>query len=221
MSRRALVAWLPALVALAGTGCLGGHLPPLEFYRLAFSDSARMATPLDGTDLRVALAPGSMAVAPYLTPGIYADRSIVYRVDDTQYGSYPSREWALPLSTMLGLVTQDVLRAHPMTAEPAVFDPPSYTSQTYVWRGLVREFEEVDRGSEVFAAVRLEARVVRASDDSVLWSGSVRMEEPVPEGTMPAIVSTLSRVSAAAVSRLAEEARAALARAASAARPRP
>lgn len=218
MSGRAALASLSALLALAGTACLGGRLPPLEFYRLALADSTRVATQLDGSQLRLALAPGSIAIAPYQTPGIYADRSIVYRIGDTQYGAYPSREWALPLSTMLGLVTQDVLRAHPVTAEPAVFEPPAYTSQTYVWRGLVREFEEVDRDSRVFAAVHLEARLVRAADDSVLWAGSVRLEEPVPEGTMPAIVGALSRISADAVGQLADQARAALGRAASAGR---
>lgn len=218
MRGRVAAACLAGLVLLGDAGCFGGRLPALEYYRLAVADSTRLTTLLDGEELRLALAPGAIAIAPYLTPGIYADRSIVYRVGETQYGAYPSREWALPLSTMLGLVTEDVLRAHPVTAEPAVFNPPAYTSQAYVWRGLVREFEEVDRGSRVFAAVRLEARLVRSADDSVLWSGTVRLEEPVPEATMPAIVAALSRVSAEAVGQLADEARAYLGRAASAGR---
>lgn len=218
MTARAALAALASLLSVSSTGCLGGRLPPLEFYRLALADSTRLTTPLDGAELRLALAPGSIAVAPYVTPGIYADRSIVYRIGETQYGAYPSREWALPLSAMLGLVTQDVLRAHPVTAEPAVFDPPAYASQTYVWRGLVREFEEVDRDRQVFAAVQLEARLVRAADDSVVWSGNVRLEDPVPQPTMPAIVDALSRLAADAVGRLADEARASLGRAASAGR---
>lgn len=216
--RRCAAVGLLSLVVVSISGCLGGHLPPLEFYRLAVADSTRLAVPLADTPLRFAIAPGSVAIAPYQTPGIYADRGIVYRIGDTQYGAYPSRQWALPLSTMLGLVTQDVLRAEPLTAQPAVFDPPAYDSETYVWRGFVRQFEEVDRGAEVHAAVALDARLVRASDDSVVWSGSVRFERPVPQGTMPAIVSTLSRVAAEAVGQLADEARASLARAASAGR---
>ena len=214
---RGIAAGLLALgVVVTITGCLGGRMPPLEYYQLATDDSARLATPLSGSALRLTLAPGAVAIAPYQTPGIYADRGIVYRVDDTQYGSYPSREWAMPLSTMLALVTQDVLQARPLTAQPAVFSPSTYAGDTYVWRGFVRQFEEVDRGKDVHAAVALDARLVRVSDDSIVWSGSVRFEEPVPQGTMPAIVSTLSRVSAEAVGQLADEARASLARAASA-----
>ena len=216
--RRAVAGLLTMGVAASLSGCLGGRLPPLEYYRVATADSARLATPLSGSPLQLTLAPGAVAIAPYQTPGIYADRGIVYRIGDTQYGSYPSREWALPLSTMLALLTQDVLAARPLTAQPAVFSPSTYAGETYVWRGFVRQFEEVDRGAEVHAAVALDARVVRVSDDSIVWSGSVRFEEPVPQGTMPAVVSTLSRVATEAVGQLADEARASLARAASAGR---
>jgi hypothetical protein len=76
---------------------------------------------------------------------------------------------------------------------------------------MIRELEEVDRGRDVFAAVRLEARLVRTRDDSVLWSGSARLERAVPEGTMSAIVAMLSRLAAEAVAQLADEARVALA----------
>jgi len=97
-----------------------------------------------------------------------------------------------------------------LTRDQAVFDPPSPHSYTYIWRGLVRELEEVDRGKEVFAAVRLDARLVRARDDSVLWSGSARVERPVPQGTMPAIVEALSAVVADAITQLQDAARASL-----------
>lgn len=207
---------LGAAIAI-GIGCFGRRLPPMELYRLAPTVGAPLPTEIGAS--RGQLAPGAIAIAPYQTPGIYGGRGIVFRIDDTKYGVYPSREWALPVGTMLGLITEDVFRRAPVTQEPALFDPPSYRTQHFVWRALVREMEEVNRGRGVYAAVRLEARVVRSSDDSVVWSGSAGAERAVPQGTMPAIVSTLSALSVEVIGRLAGEARASLARsAASAAR---
>ncbi len=204
------------VIACSTAACFGGRLPPLELYRIALPDRALVATPLGQQPLRLPLPAGSVAIMPYEAPGVYGERNIVYRVGDTQYGAYPSREWALPVATMLGLVTEDVMRRAPITAGGAVFDPPTTTVETYVWRGLVRQFEEVDRGQQVFAAVALDARLVRARDDSVLWSGTVRLERPVPSANMQGIVGGLSSLSAAAVAQLADQARAWLLGAASA-----
>ena len=206
--RRAALALL-----LLSTSCFRGRLPARELYRLRFpgvADSVSVIRDGDGTAGR--LAPGSVAIAPYVAPGLYGDRAVVFRVGDGEYGAYPNREWVMPLPTMLGLLTEDVLSVRPITVERAIYDPPSLHRQTYIWRGMIRELEEVDRGRDVFAAVRLEARLVRTSDDSVLWSGSARLERPVPAGTMPAIVATLSQLAAEAIAQLADEARIALAR---------
>jgi ABC-type uncharacterized transport system auxiliary subunit len=202
------------------TACFHGKLPPQEFYRLHLpepTDSIAAATPDGDTPT---LAAGGVAILPYVAPGVYGNRSIVFRVDESSYGSYPNREWALPVPTMLGMLTEDIFRAHPLTRDAAVFDPPSPHAYAYVWRGLVRELEEVDRGKQVFAVVRLDARLLRAKDDSVLWAGSARLERLVPEGTMPAIVSMLSTLSAEVIAQLQESARTAvLGPAASAVRP--
>lgn len=216
--RRALVVLGGMVLALAPAACIRGHLPAKELYRLTTADSAAATTALAFAPAGV--APGSIAIAPYETPGVYGDPGIVYRVDESSYGVYPAREWALPVGTMLGLMTQDVFARHPLTARTALFDPPSYRTHDYVWRAIVRELEEVDRGHDVYAAVRFDARLVRARDDSVLWSGSARAERPVPQGTMPAIVDALSALSVEVIGRLADEARGSLAAsAASAARP--
>ncbi len=206
----------PALLLVTVSACLGGRLPPLELYRLAVPDSARMATALDQPSLRLPLPSGSVAVAPYVAPGIYGNRNIVYRIGDTEYGSYPSREWSMPLATMLGLFTEDILRRQPIARDGALFDPPSYATQRYVWRGTVREFEEVDRGKRVSAVAELDVRLTRAADDSVLWSGSARVERQVPEATMSAIATALSYAAAEAITTLADQARASLLHAASA-----
>lgn len=207
LTRRLLrrVTHYSALATLAG--CFHGKLPSQEFYRLRLpepTDSIAAATP-DGS--APALAPGGIAILPYVAPGLYGNRGIVFRVDEASYGSYPNREWALPVSSMLGMLTEDIFRARPLTRDPVVYDPPSAHAYAYVWRGLVRELEEVDRGRQVFAVVRFDARLLRAKDDSVLWAGSARLERLVPEGTMPAIISMLSQLSAEVITQLQESAR--------------
>src|SRR3954463_4501295 len=156
-----------ALSLLLVTGCIHGKLPAREFYRLHLpepTDSIAAAT-IDHEGSSSALPAGSVAILPYIAPGLYGDGNIVYRIDDASYGSYPNREWAVPIPTMLGMLTEDIFRARPFTRDPAVFDPPSPHAYAYVWRGYVRELEEVDRGKQVFAVVRLDARVIRARDD--------------------------------------------------------
>ncbi|NUQ22116.1 MAG: hypothetical protein HOQ09_14295, partial [Gemmatimonadaceae bacterium] len=153
---------------------------------------------------------GTLAISQYVVPGIYGDPGIVFRIDDTRYGSYPNREWAVPISEQLGVLTERILARKPLTAERAVFDPPSQRAQTYIWRGTVREFEEVDRGSQVLAAVRIDARIVRVSDDSILWSGTSHIERAARAPNMPGIVQTLSDIAAEAVTDLVTRARAEL-----------
>ena len=215
-SRPQCIAWVVAF-AIAVSSCFRGNLPPLELYRLSLPDTSLLQTPV-----AMPGAPpfaGSIAIAPYEAPGVYGNRNVVYRIGDAQYGTYPSREWALPVSAMLGMITEGVLRLAPLSTGEALYDPPSYRSHELVWRGVVRELEEVDRGRNVFAAVRLEVRLVRAIDDSLLWTGTARRERSVPHPTMPEIVSTLSSLAAEAVQSLADQAHAALTRsAASAAR---
>ena len=199
------------LVAALGFSCpWSGHLPPRELYRLTLPDTAAIVAPSIADGAAPPLE-GTLAVATWAAPGIYGDPAIVFRIGDTEYGAYPSREWAVPLSEQLGVLTERVLHRIPLTAEPAVFDPPSQRAQTYIWRGTIREFEEVDRGSEVRAAVRLDARIVRAADDSIVWSGSARIERAARAPNMAGIVQTLSELSAEAVADLATRARAELA----------
>ena len=203
------IRWLLVVLLLAGSGCWRiGKLPPRELYRLTLpgsaDSSASQVTASDGSPLPL---PGTLGIGEYVTPGVYGDPQIVFRIGDTEYGSYPSREWAVPLGDQLGVVTERVLARIPLTAERAVFDPPSRRAQTYIWRGTVREFEEVDRGSEVRAAVRIDLRIVRAEDDSILWSGSSRIERAAEAPDMPGIVRTLSALADEVVSDLATRAR--------------
>lgn len=197
------------VLALLGAACFHiGRLPARELYRITLpgpsNGDSTVVVASDGTPPPLE---GSLGISEYVTPGVYGDPQIVFRINDTEYGSYPSREWAVPLGEQLGVVTERVLARVPLTSDRAVFDPPSRRAQTYIWRGTVREFEEVDRGSEVRAAVRIDLRIVRAADDSILWSGSSRLERAAVSPNMPGIVQTLSALTDEVVTDLATRAR--------------
>ena len=188
-------------------------------YRLRLVDTSSIpVVPVNG-----GLRPleGSLAIAPYETPGLYGERGLVFRIGSASYGAYPSREWAVPLSEMLGSLTESVLERSPISTEQAVYDPPSRRSHTYIWRATVREFEEVNIGSAVSVAVRLDVKLVRSADDSLVWSGSGRAERPVSQPTMDNIVGALSDSAIEVIARLSREAIQELSAGSSAARPRP
>lgn len=182
-------------------GMFGPPRPALESYRLNIRPPAAPSS----TGKRPPLS-GRLAIAPYITRGVYASNGIVFRIDEVRLDAYTNREWAIPLRDMLGTATETLLAGNPLTTERAIFDPRSPSSFEYQWRGRVVEFEEVNRGRQVLAAVHLEADLVRSANDSVVWSGSERLERAVPEPTdsMPRIVETLSTLTVEVITRLIE-----------------
>lgn len=199
--RRALL----ALTVLA-LGCFRTRtVAPTEMYRLlptaAETGSVTPRTSDEG------LPDGSLAVSRFVTPGLYGQRGIIYRVGESGYAAYSSREWAIPLGEMLGRRTADLMQEKPLVRGDALFDPPTRRTFTYLWRGTVREFEEIGRGNDVFVAVNLEASLVRIEDDSIVWSGGARVERPVPGGTMDGIIAGLSAATDEVVFALLDSAR--------------
>lgn len=193
---------LLVVAAVAQAGCFRGTLAARELYRLTIPDSVFSGPSTAGSG-RLA---GSIAIERYVSPGLYGDANLVYRVDENAYGAYPSREWAIPLADQLGVLTAAELQRRPLTTGGAVFHPPSPRSHPYLWRGTIREFEEVDRGTRVYASVHLDAMLVRTADDSVMWTGTARAERAVDTPTMAAIVASLSTLAASVVAELVDDA---------------
>jgi ABC-type uncharacterized transport system auxiliary subunit len=194
------------MLLLVATGCFRGKLPPREFYRLA-----PVEAPASAPQPGVAPLSGTIVIKRYATPGIYGGDLIVYRVSNAQYGAYPSREWAIPLGEMLGAISERVVRDGHVTSGRVIYNPPAARDEEFEWRGTVVEFDEVDAPGSVTASVSLGAQLVRVADDSVLWSGSAKVVEPVRETrSMNAVVSALSLAAARAIARLTDDANATL-----------
>jgi ABC-type uncharacterized transport system auxiliary subunit len=196
-----------AALALIVSGCIeiGKPRPPLEQYVLVVPPAEDGVTAPPGPPV----LPGTLTIRPYVTRGLYDDSGIVFRIDDLQLSAYTGRrEWAIPLRDMLGTLTEETLRAKPLTGEPALFESRS-RGRDFEWRGTVREFEEVNRGQQVLAAVRLDVEIFRSANDSVVWRGSERIERAVPEPTnsMKRVVETLSAITGDVLKRLIDRAR--------------
>jgi ABC-type uncharacterized transport system auxiliary subunit len=206
------------LLSLGQGGCFRGKLPANQFYRLAPVDS--LAAPAGA--IGAPPLTGSIAIATYETPGIYGDGGLVYRVGASDYGKYPTREWAIPLGEMLAARTETIAAARALTSGRIAFDRTASRREQYEWRGSVREFDEVDAASAVSVSVSLSARLVRVANDSVVWSGSSSEVEPVREARrIESVVDALSAASSRALARLVEDAASALRRDAAAGAQRP
>jgi ABC-type uncharacterized transport system auxiliary subunit len=201
-----MTGWRLLLLAVLPLGCLRTRaVAPIEMYRLlpTAAETSTVATRPAAEDL----PEGSLAVSRFVTPGLYGQRGIVYRLGESGYATYPSREWAMPLGEMLGRRTADLMQEKPLVQGDALFDPPTRRTFAYIWRGTVREFEEIDRGNDVFVAVNLEASLIRVESDSIVWSGGARVERPVPGGTMDGIIEQLSAATDAVLFALLDSAR--------------
>lgn len=200
-------------MSLVQSGCFRGTLPPREFYRLTPLDSVASPTAVPGTPPLT----GAIAIVAYDTPGIYADGAIVYRVGDSAYGKYPSREWAIPLGEMLATRTETIVGARALSSGRVAFGRSTSHREEYEWRGVVREFDEVDGATSVSASVSLAAHLVRVADDSVVWSGAAREVEPVLEARrIDSVIAALSVATSRALARLADDAASTLRRIAAA-----
>jgi uncharacterized lipoprotein YmbA len=193
------VSWAASALVLLALACLPKNAPSTALYQLVSPTS-----PASGP----ASTDGVIVVEPYVTPGIYADEALIYRTSETQYFTYPYRQWATPLSEALALLTADVLRRAPapIGTSSVVLDDAAPSAHGLRWRGVVRHFEEVDADQSVGVEVAIDAIIVRSRDDSVLWRGSVSASRHVPAGTMPAIVSTMSVLVDSTLTALAGEA---------------
>ncbi len=147
---------------------------------------------------------------------MYAGSAIIYRVGETRYGTYPTREWAVPLGTMLATITAESLRGVSGGVGQVIDGLHASGTRGLVWRGTVREFEEVDREggpreTRVSTVVRLDAQLVRAADDSVVWQGFAEARRAVvPPNAMPAVVDGLADAAHAAIEELVRNAEPAL-----------
>ena len=204
---------LACAAAIVANACFRGSLPPREFYRLSVPDSlAALGRPTGAPPLT-----GSIAIARYDTPGIYATGSLVYRVGSSAYGVYPAREWAIPLGEMLGSITEGIVRERSLTSGRVVYPPSAVTHEQYEWRATVREFDEIDAPNSVTTSVSLVAQLVRVADDSVVWSGAAQEMEPIAQTrSIDAVVAGLSTAAARAITRLTDEAGSAMRRLAAA-----
>ena len=194
-------------------GCFRGTLPAREFHRLAPVDSLATRAGFVGAPPLT----GSIAIVAYDTPGIYGDAPLVYRSGASGYGTYPTREWAIPLGEMLAARTETIAAARALTSGRVAYARTGSRLEQYEWRGSVREFDEVDSAKSVAVSVSLGARLVRVADDSVIWAGSVHEVEPVAESReIESVVAALSTAASRALARLVDDAASTLRRLAAA-----
>jgi uncharacterized lipoprotein YmbA len=210
MMKPHILSALTFVTAVTGSACVAGSVPPRELWRLDPPAVDSSSGTVQQTSATAPLAGAPLEVALYETPGLYGDQGITYRIDESRYATYRSRDWAMPLGEMLSARTAALLRRQQLASVVLDGNAPSPSRTGWRWEGTVREFEEVDRKSGVSVSVALDVVLRRAENDSVVWRGARRLERPVSSPTMPNIVSALSTTADSVIVALARQAAPAL-----------
>jgi ABC-type uncharacterized transport system auxiliary subunit len=125
-----------------------------------------------------------LACPPYLCEG-----RVVYREEPHRVGFYDYHRWAVNPRTALTGVLADRIRASSLFESVTVAGSPARA--TYLLRGEIERFEEVDEKTSVYAICTTSAEIVDVKTGTVSWTGTVSETVPVQRRDVASLVAGL------------------------------
>lgn len=125
----------------------------------------------------------------------YRRSELVFRPDRHELRYNRSKRWSERPQKMITALITDQLRASNLVRQ--VHEQMSATPADYVLVGEVEAIEQVQAGDDALARLAMNLRLVRFSDDTVVWSYRFDARRPVGEietGTTRATVRALSEM---------------------------
>lgn len=122
----------------------------------------------------------------------YRRTEIVFRPDLHEIRYHKGRRWSEPTDKMLTTLIVDHLRGS--GAVQRVIDSIGQTPPDYTLVSEVVALEQLQAGETHAARLAMQFRLVRFSDDTVVWSYDFDVRRPVGEGLLRATVRTLSEI---------------------------
>jgi ABC-type uncharacterized transport system auxiliary subunit len=122
----------------------------------------------------------------------YRRTEIVFRPDLHEIRYHKGRRWSEPTDKMLTTLIVDHLRSS--GAVQRVIDSIGQTPPDYTLVSEVVALEQLQAGETHAARLAMQFRLVRFSDDTVVWSYDFDVRRPVGEGLLRATVRTLSEI---------------------------
>lgn len=134
----------------------------------------------------------------------YAGRRIVYRPTANEVAFWEFHQWAAPPGRMITLRVSERLAGSGLFRGVDSF-PYSWEDADLVLRGAVLAFEEVDRGEDWYAHVKLFLELTsRKTGRSMLWSSKIDVEKKAEKRKPEALVDALSQALDEAIAKAQE-----------------
>lgn len=179
--------WVPGLgqlwvwLAVCLWGC--GSSAPRTFYTLTYPASERVApAPLDLT----------MRLKEFSIRDTYKTAELVYRPDVHEIRFYRTQRWSERPEKMITALVRDHLRASGAIAR--VVEDSAAMVPDFTFTGEIEAIEQLDIEGKRFARLAMTFRLVRYSDDRVVWSWRFDERRPAGDGEVRATVRTLSQI---------------------------
>jgi ABC-type uncharacterized transport system auxiliary subunit len=186
MLRQTCMSALAITVALALPAC--GSVRYAEQYVLEFA-------PVTPPQARPTSAFGPLVLRELGCPPYLCEDRLVYREGPYRIGFYDYHRWAVDPRAALTRLVADRIRASSLFESVAV--ERTAARDTYLLRGDIERFEEVDGAAAVQAICTIAAEIVDLKTRSVIWSGTVSETVPVQQRDVAGVVAALSAASQA------------------------
>jgi ABC-type uncharacterized transport system auxiliary subunit len=180
--RGCLILFVALTACLTSVGC--GTVHNIHYYSLGDASPSISA----GSDTTKPL----VRVERLTVAEPYAGRRLVYRPTPNEIAFWEFHQWAAPPARMITARLANRMGRSGLFRDVDCF-PYSYGEADLVLRGTVLAFEELDRGSEWYAHVKIFLELSnRRAGPSVLWSKKIEVERKALERKPKAMVNALS-----------------------------
>lgn len=175
--QRAVQLTLISILALSVWGC--GSEKPIKYYTVQMTSAPALSP---GT------RPVSVLIGHITGSQVFKDTPIAYRSGTNEIGIYQYSRWYEP---PVDLIKAKLIRILRVSGNyQSVTDLGSTSDGSFVVRGRLYDFEEVDNGG-ISGLVSMEFELYDRKTGKVLWTHFYSQSEPVTGKEIPAIVAAL------------------------------
>ncbi len=193
----ALKRWtiLRAALPFLLSGCVAGSLTETKYYIIDY--------PLPPPSNTSASLPATLGVEMFRADSIYRQDRIVYRQVPHQVEFYTYRRWGVRPEEMITDKVVDHFSSSGLfrAVQSYPYDGPA----TYILRGRVRRFEELDREDGWFARFSLEARLIKRENLEVILATRKDLTLKAGAKTPDAFVKAMAEAMRQTLAELVEE----------------
>ncbi|MFQ6110617.1 MAG: ABC-type transport auxiliary lipoprotein family protein [Nitrospinota bacterium] len=178
---------LAAALLFLLSGCLRGNFPETKYYVIDYS-----LPPLSD---RAGSLPATLGVELFRADSVYRQNRIVYRQVPHRVEFYTYRRWGVRPEEMITDKVMDHFSSSGLfrAVQRYPYDGPA----TYILRGRVKRFEEIDREDGWFARFALEARLIKRDNLEVILATrkdlTLKAEARTPDAFVKAMAEAMRK----------------------------